>query len=630
MKTQFLALVFLMLQFSFSARGQCGGPITLTTQAEVNAFTTTYPCSEITGDLSISGSDVTNLDSLYRLTKIDGILTIESNDRLTNLDGLSALTSLGISLNGFTSIVIIGNPELVSIKGLKSLTSTPGTLQIENNVSLPNLDGLESLTQIGSLDMRIVSLLINGNTALSNINALSTLHSVGGYYLGLIDIENNPSLTDVNGLSSLRTITGGFNAGLTLINNGSLTNVDGLSSFTKFTASQGIIRIIDNTHLIKGCALFTIINNGNNPGTFVTVVISGNGAGFTEQEILAGGPCPGSTASAQPSNLMVTAVTAHSMNLSFTAAAQAPAGYITLIRAFGSPYPTDEPVDGTVYQVGNVIGSSTIVVSVGNQTSFNVSDLLPNTLYYIDVFSYNSSNHYITVDPLASSQQTANETATQPSDPTVQPSDLQFSNVTNTSMTVSFTVPVKEPTGFVTLMKVLSSPFPQDVPVNGTTYHVGGVIGSSTIVVGLGSSSSLNIEYLIPGTDYYFDVYSYQTLETGGPAYLASIPLEGNQSTLPNSFTSSSHSKPFPNPFTEEITIPFSVKSQNTFVQIVIYNQTGNKIADVASEIFCQGYHELKWDRSDSHGTKVIPGLYMYHIKTDESNHSFSGPLVAK
>src|SRR6478735_3552121 len=114
MKTPFFALFFLIFLFSFSANGQCAGPIILTSQAEVNAFPATYSCTEISGDLSISGSDIINLDSLYRLTRINGILTIGYNTQLSNVDGLSALTSVGISLNGFTSIVITANPALIS------------------------------------------------------------------------------------------------------------------------------------------------------------------------------------------------------------------------------------------------------------------------------------------------------------------------------------------------------------------------------------------------------------------------------------------------------------------------------------------------------------------------------------
>ena len=46
----------------------CAGDITLSSQAEVDAFN----CAEVTGTLTISGTDITNLDGLYMLTKIGG------------------------------------------------------------------------------------------------------------------------------------------------------------------------------------------------------------------------------------------------------------------------------------------------------------------------------------------------------------------------------------------------------------------------------------------------------------------------------------------------------------------------------------------------------------------------------
>jgi hypothetical protein len=631
MKTPIFVLLFFALLYSSPVGGQCTGPITLTTQAQVNAFPSTYPCTEIAGDLSVSGSsDIVNLDSLYRLTKIDGILTIVDNTQLTNLDGLLALTTLGISQNGFTSIVITGNPALISIKGLKSLSSLPGTLQIENNISLPNLDGLESLTQIGSMTMRVVSLMVNGNTALTNINGLSALHSVGGYYLGLIDIENNPSLTHINGLSSLETITGGINAGITFINNTALTNLDGLSSFVKFTAAQGILRIIDNTSLTQGCSLYSILNNSNTPGSFVTVNISGNGAGCSHDEIIAAGPCLGPVTQAQPSNLLITGVTTHSMSVSFTGASPAPIGYITLMRAFGSPYPDDKPIDGTVYQVGNVIGSSTIVVGVGNQLNFAVTSLEPNTIYYLDVFTYYSGYTYVSVNPLAGSQRTESVTTTPlPPDSIVQPTNLIFSDVTSTGITVSFTAPAQAPTGYITLMKAFSSSFPEDVPVDGVNYRTGGIIGHSTIVVGFGSSTSLNIQYLIPGLEYYFNVYAYNLPAVGGPDYLAAMPLAGSQRTTVNTFALMNQSTPYPNPFIDEITIPFTIKTNGTFVKVMVYNAMGNKVADVVSQSFDQGEHEVKWDRTDSQGLKAPQGLYKYVVKMSGSNQSMRGTLVA-
>jgi len=76
---------------SFNYVVQCAGDISLSTQAQVDAFPGTYGCSEISGTLTISGNDITNLDSLYSVTTI-GKLNISSNSNLTNLNGLAGLS----------------------------------------------------------------------------------------------------------------------------------------------------------------------------------------------------------------------------------------------------------------------------------------------------------------------------------------------------------------------------------------------------------------------------------------------------------------------------------------------------------------------------------------------------------
>lgn len=631
----------------------CDQSITLSSQAEVDAFT----CTVIGGDLTISGSNITNLESLNslksidgslfiignahlssidglgQLTFVDGILEIRNNTQLINLDGLSSLVSVKIMYPGFTSITISDNPALISISGLKSLTSTPGTWQIENNASLPNLDGL-SLTQIGSSDTRSVSLIINGNAVLANIDGLSALNSVGGYYFGMVDIENNPSLTNVNGLSSLTTISGGFNAGLTIINNVSLTNVDGLSSLTNIASSQGYIYIQDNPNLTSGCALFPILHNRKLTGFPLTVIISGNGAGFTEEEILAGGLCPASTIPNQPSHLLITDATSRSMRISFTPAVLIPSGYITLIRAYGSPYPVDAPVDGTAYHVGNTIGSSTVVVGVGQATSLTVTSLIPNTNYYFAIFAYDECNDYVTLNPLEGNRSTTNKTTPLPADPTVQASNLEFFDISCNSMVVSFKAPTEVvPDGYITFMRAVTSPSPEDVPISGTVnYHVGDVVGHSTVVVGFGPLTRFNIISLIPDMKYYFDVYAYQRPGENGPIFLISpIALSGSASTTFSNFTATAHSNtPYPNPFVEEITIPFTVKNENALVQIVIFDSMGRKIADITSERFEQGDHVVKWDRTDNYGSKVTPGVYKYRVFTSESKQGLHGTLLAK
>jgi ELWxxDGT repeat protein len=327
----------------------------------------------------------------------------------------------------------------------------------------------------------------------------------------------------------------------------------------------------------------------------------------------------------QPTALTFTTITDNSIGVSFTASSKPGAGYITLMRAYGSPHPQDAPVDGTAYQVGNVIGSSTIVVGMGVQTSFNVTYLNPSTTYYFDVYSYDEAHDYLTINPLAGSQATT-EQAPAP------PTSLSFSDVTDNSMTVSFTASNPAPDGYIAVMRAFSSSHPVDAPQNGTTYHVGDVIGGSSIVVGFGTSTTLNIVYLNADTEYFFNVYPY-TASGDSYTYAITDPLAGSQRTsslmAPTSFTQN-QSNAYPNPFTDVLTIPFETKNDNTAVRIVIYDQVGRMIADVVNTNFDSGTHEARWDRTDTQGNKVQQGLYVYHIKTSHGGKVKQGMVVAK
>jgi len=340
--------------------------------------------------------------------------------------------------------------------------------------------------------------------------------------------------------------------------------------------------------------------------------------------------------------LLFANVTSASMSVSFSAASPSPNGYITLMRASSSPYPNDIPVDGTVYHVGDTIGNST-VVGFGNATSFSTTNLSENTVYYFDVFSYNGTN-YLTTNPLGGSQSTTDPPS---SEPASQPTNMIFSAVTDTTMTVSFTAAAPAPTGYIVLVQAYGAPYPADAPVDGTTYHTGDVVGSSTIIINEGSETSLNVIYLIPGVDYYFDVFSYN-ISNGVYDYLTVNPLEGNQRTTSSGSPSArmsanypvkstannsgeiSKTGPFPNPFSESITIPFTTNKQNAFVQIAIYDLTGRKITDLVNQNFAPGYHEAKWLGTDNFGSKVSQGIYVYRFRTNETQRETQGLLVAK
>jgi subtilisin-like proprotein convertase family protein len=148
--------------------------------------------TSVGGDLGIaSNSNLTNINGLSSLTRIGGGLSIHAM-LLTNLDGLSSLTSVGGSL------VIWGNYELINLDGLSNLPGVGGDLRIENNTKLTNLDGLSSLTSVGGV------MVIYYNIVLTNLDGLSSLTSIGG---GL-GIWENWKLTNLDGLSNLPSVGG--------------------------------------------------------------------------------------------------------------------------------------------------------------------------------------------------------------------------------------------------------------------------------------------------------------------------------------------------------------------------------------------------------------------------------------
>lgn len=103
---------------------------------------------------------------------------------------------------------------------------------------------------------------------------------------------------------------------------------------------------------------------------------------------------------AQATALTYSNVKSYTLNVSFTAASPAPEGYLVL-RKVGSAI-TDMPVDGMVYQRGDMIGSSKVVYD-GTGTSFTPNNITAGRDYYFAVFSYNGPaayRNYLTVSPL--------------------------------------------------------------------------------------------------------------------------------------------------------------------------------------------------------------------------------------
>ncbi|MGB4937647.1 MAG: hypothetical protein WBO30_11575, partial [Ferruginibacter sp.] len=133
-----------------------------------------------------------------------------------------------------------------------------------------------------------------------------------------------------------------------------------------------------------------------------------------------GGPQPGSIdeislvssiASApanQPTVLGLTPISTSQIDGSFTAAAGAPDGYLTVRYPAGSA--TTAPANGTTYTTGSNLGLGK-VVSAAAAITFNATGLTANTNYDFYVYAYNSATCgggplYRTVTPLTGTQST--------------------------------------------------------------------------------------------------------------------------------------------------------------------------------------------------------------------------------
>ncbi len=230
--------------------------------------------------------------------------------------------------------------------------------------------------------------------------------------------------------------------------------------------------------------------------------------------------------SAQPGAVSFNSITTTSMNVSFAAAAPAPDQYLAVIST--SSTLSNNPMDGTVYNVDDPLGNGTVAY-IGNGTSFSSSGLLPGTTYYFYIFSFNSNctgGPVYKTDVFATGNQA---TVTPPVcvTPLSQVSNVQFSSVSNNSLSGSFAAANDADSYLICFSTNSTLGF---VPVNGTTYTAGQTVGNGKVTkAGTGTTFSQN--GLAANTTYYFTFFSYSNAGcTGGPLY-NTAPFTATQAT---------------------------------------------------------------------------------------------------
>jgi hypothetical protein len=144
----------------------------------------------ITGDLSINGCRIKNIDGLSQLKEIGGNLGVFSNKELENINGFSNL----IKVKGF-GISVNNNLKLASLRGLQNIVGFSNAFSIQDNRLLIDLQGLPNLSTLNSLTIN----QNNGLKSLSGLEGLTTVQQT-------LTLQFNKVLNDLIALKTLKKI----------------------------------------------------------------------------------------------------------------------------------------------------------------------------------------------------------------------------------------------------------------------------------------------------------------------------------------------------------------------------------------------------------------------------------------
>lgn len=230
----------------------------------------------------------------------------------------------------------------------------------------------------GNIGVDDVNITIGAATPEQEINVkqgATTIVSGGSYFTSSSVASMTPSTFTIENLGTLNTLN---IASATI--SGTNASDFSVASFpsTVLATSTGNL-VLNFTPAASGTrtAVLTIASNDADEASYI---LNLNGVGGT----LSTEP------SSQASNLVFSNVKTYRINASFTGTA-AVDGYLVL-RKKGSPI-TGVPVDGTVYQRGDIVGDAQVVFS-RNSTSFTPNNIIAGTTYYFAVYTYNGPNNF--------------------------------------------------------------------------------------------------------------------------------------------------------------------------------------------------------------------------------------------
>lgn len=229
-----------------------------------------------------------------------------------------------------------------------------------------------------------------------------------------------------------------------------------------------------------------------------------------------------------PSNAATNLVfgTAGNTNIPASFTPSADANEYLVVRSTSATL-SGNPLNGTVYNLGDVIGNG-VVIARSSATNFDATSLTNGTRYYFYIFSVNSVACSGGPLYLNSNLSGNNSTTTPPTclTPTQQPTNFNVALFNYNFIEGSFSAATADE--YLVVMSTNTTL--SNYPTNGTIYAVGDAIGGGTVIK-RGSGTAFSKTGLTANTNYYFFIYSLNSNCAGGPLYLLSNPLQGNQTT---------------------------------------------------------------------------------------------------
>ena len=73
----------------------------------------------------------------------------------------------------------------------------------------------------------------------------------------------------------------------------------------------------------------------------------------------------------------------------------------------------------------------------------------------------------------------------------------------------------------------------------------------------------------------------------------------------------------YPNPFTNEVMVPYDTEMPNASLKLTIYNAQGKLIRTIEKQQRIPGHYELTWDGLSSQGISASAGIYLLMLIGD-------------